>query len=97
MIYALNIAVERVSFFRRLAPFLDDSKRLVLMGDWNAILDPRIDKVGQGASRLGRCESSLVDLMSRYGLVDRFRLDHPGWEMWMWLALCQSRFLLGQC
>ena len=44
---ALNIAVERVSFFRRLAPFLDDSKRLVLMGDWNAILDPKIDKVGR--------------------------------------------------
>ena len=38
--------MERVSFFRRLAPFLDDTKRLVLMGDWNAILDPKIDKVG---------------------------------------------------
>ena len=48
-VYAPNIAVERVSFFRRLAPFLDDTKRLVLMGDWNAILDPKIDKVGRGA------------------------------------------------
>ena len=51
-VYAPNIAVEKVSFFRRLAPFLDDSKRLVLMGDWNAILDPKIDKVGSGARRL---------------------------------------------
>ena len=34
------------------------------------------------ASRLGRCESSLVGLMTRYDLVDRFRLDHPGREMW---------------
>ena len=33
-VYAPNIAVDRVSFFRRLAPFLDYSKRLVLMGDW---------------------------------------------------------------
>ena len=32
-VYAPNIAVERVSFFCRLVPFLDDSKRLVLMGD----------------------------------------------------------------
>ena len=63
-VYAPNIAVERVSFFCRLAPFLDDRKRLVLMGDWNAILDPKIDKVGRGARRLGRCESSLVDLMT---------------------------------
>ena len=84
-VYASNIAAERVSFFRRLAPFLDDSKRLVLMGDWNAILDPKIDKVGRGASRLGRCESSLVGFVTRHGLVDRFRLDHPGREMWTWL------------
>ena len=55
------------------------------MGDWNAILDPKIDKVGQGARGLGRCESSLVGLMTRHYLVDRFRLDHPGWEMWTWL------------
>ena len=84
-VYASNIAAERIFFFRRLAPFLDDTKRLVLMGDWNAILDPKIDKVGRGASRLGRCESSLAGLMTRHDLVDRFRLDHPGWEMWTWL------------
>ena len=77
-----NTPVERVSFFRRLVPFLGDSKRLVLEGDWNAILDPKIDKVGRGASSLGRRKSSLVDLMARHDLVDRFRLDHPGREMW---------------
>ena len=84
-VYASNIAAESVSFFRGLAPFLDDTKRLVLMGDWNAILDPKIDKVGQGASRLGRCESSLASFMTRHDLVERFRLDHPGREMWTWL------------
>ena len=84
-VYATNIAAERVSFFRRLAPFLDVTKRLVLMGDWNAILDPKIDKVGRGARRAGRCESSLAGLMTRHDLVDRFRLDHPGREMWTWL------------
>ena len=84
-VYAPNIVLERVSFFRRLAPFLDDTKRLVLMGDWNAILDPKIDKVGRGARRVGRCESSLAGLMTRHDLVDRFRLDHPGREMWTWL------------
>ena len=68
-VYAPNIAAERVSFFRPLVPFRDDSKRLVLMGDWNAILDPKIDKVGRGANRLGRCESSLVGLMTRHDLV----------------------------
>ena len=89
-VYAPNIVVERVSFFRRLAPFLDDTKRLVLMGDWNAILDPKIDKVGRGASSAGRCESSLAGLMTRHDLVDRFRLDHPGREMWTWLESSPS-------
>ena len=78
VVYAPNTNVERVSFFPQLAPFLDDSRRQVLMGDWNAILDPKIDKVGRGATRLGRCESSLVGLMTRHDLVDRFRLDPPG-------------------
>ena len=84
-VYTPNSAAERVSFFRRLAPFLDDTKRLVLMGDWNAILDPKIDKVRQGTNKLGRCESSFVGLMTCHNLVDRFHLDHPGREMWMWL------------
>ena len=34
---------------------------------------------------MGRCESSLVGFVTRHGLVDRFRLDHPGREMWTWL------------
>ena len=98
-VYTPSIVVERISFFRRLAPFLDDTKRLVLMGDWNAILDPKIYKVGRGASRLGRCDSSLVGLMTSHNLVDRFRLDHPGWVMWRWLDSSPSAkvgFLLGQ-
>ena len=53
-VYVPNIAAERISFFRRLVPFLDDTKRLVLMGDWNAILDSKIDKVGQGSYKVGK-------------------------------------------
>ena len=84
-VYASNIAVDMISFFCRLVPFLNETKRLVLMDDWNAILDSKIYKVGQGASRLGTCDSSFVGLMTRHNLVDRFRLDHPGREMWTWL------------
>ena len=60
-VYAPNIAAERVSFFRRLAPFLHDAKRQVLEGDWNAILDLKIDTVGWGAKGTGKSESSLID------------------------------------
>ena len=80
-VYAPNIVVERSSFFRRLGPFLDDANRIVLAGDWNAILDPKIDKGGRSARGSGRCESNLIDLLAEFDLIDRFRLDHPGWEM----------------
>ena len=88
-VYAPNSAVERASFFRRLEGFLVDPERLVLMGDWNAILDPNIDKVG-GASGSVRCDSTLSDLMASCDLVDRFRLDHPGREMWTWHPVVPS-------
>ena len=66
------------------------------MGDWNAILDSNIDKVGRGANWLGRCERSFVDFMAHHDLVDRFRLDHPGREMWTWLdSLPSTR--VGSC
>ena len=81
-VYALNYVGERRSLFRRLEPVLDDSKPLVLMGDWNTILDPKLDRGGQSASGLDRCESSLIDLLTVHDLVDRIRLDHPGQEMW---------------
>ena len=48
-VHAPNTVGERYSFFRRLEPFLDNSKQLVLVGDWNVILDPKIDKGEQRA------------------------------------------------
>ena len=63
-VYAPNIAVERVSFCRRLAPFFDNPKWISLVGDLNMILDPKIDRVRRGARGLGRYESNLIDLPS---------------------------------
>ena len=55
------------------------------MGDWKAIFDPNINRVGRGSRVSGRCKSSLIDFMAHIDLVDKFRLDHPGREMWTWL------------
>ena len=70
-VYAPNSAGERRSF-RQLGPFLDDSKRLVLVGYWNAILDPKIDKGRRGASGSERCDSGLTDLLAEFDLIDGF-------------------------
>ena len=69
-VYVPNIVAERVSFFRRSAPFLDDTKRLLLMGNGNAILDHKIDKVGRGARRLRRCGRQVSSGSTRTGDVD---------------------------
>ena len=63
-VYAPNSVGERRSFFRRLGLFLDDSKQIVLMVDWNVILDPKLVKGGRGASGSDRCESGLIDLVA---------------------------------
>ena len=89
-LYTPNTSGERRSFYRRLEPFLDDSKRIIVMGDWNAILDPKVDKDGRGARRLERCESSLIDFFAVFDLIDSFCLDHPEREMWTWTGNLSS-------
>ena len=81
VVHAPSTAAERRPFFRRLGSFLDASKRTVLVGDWNAILDPKINGAGRGASGSGRCDSSLINFLAEFDLIDRYRLDHPGREM----------------
>ena len=51
VVYAHNTAEERHFFFRQLRPFLDNPMQLVLGGDWNATLDPKLDKFGWGFYR----------------------------------------------
>ena len=45
-VYEPNIASVRVSFFQQSVLFLEDLKQIALVSDWNAILDPEIDRVG---------------------------------------------------
>ena len=70
-VHAPNFAAERRPFLPRLGSFLDASRRTVLEGDWNAILDPNIDRAGRGASGLARCDSGLSDLLTVFDLIDR--------------------------
>ena len=35
---------------------------------------------------VARCDSGLSDCLTEFELVDRFRLDHPGREMWTWIG-----------
>ena len=86
-VHVPNSIAERRSFLRRLGSFLDAPKRTVLVGDWNAILDPNLDRAGRGASGVARCDSALSDFLTEF---EWFRLDHPGREMWTWIGNSSS-------
>ncbi len=73
----------RPDFFRRLEPFLGTSRSLVVLGDFNGILDARWDCVGLANNRRGGCKS-LVNLLRRFQLSDRYRLDFPNTPLWTW-------------
>ena len=45
MVYALRITGESHSLFQQFVLFFDNPKWLVLVGDWNAILDLKVDRV----------------------------------------------------
>ena len=89
-VHVPNFAAERRSFFRRLGSFLDASRRTVLVEDWNAILDPSIDRASQGACGLAKCDSGLSDFLTEFDLIDRYCLDHRGREMWTWIGSSPS-------
>lgn len=57
-----------------------DSSRLMLMGDWKTFLNPKIDR-RRGTSVRSSEDHSLIDMIGEF---DRYRVDHPGREMWMW-------------
>ena len=82
--YAPNDIAGRRSFFRQLGSYLTDKRRrVILMGDWNAVLDPNLDR-GGGKDSGRKSDSSLIDFVKENDLVDRWRVTHPGGRMWTW-------------
>ena len=43
-VYRTNATRELPTFFRRIKPYVIPSKQVILAGDWNAILDPNLDR-----------------------------------------------------
>ena len=89
-VHAPNSSVERSRFFRQIEPYLADPKHTYLVGDWNAILDPNLDRGGRGGSGR-RCRNKcLRNFMAENDLVDRYRVDHPGRKHWTWTNFSSS-------
>ena len=54
------------------------------------ILDSKSNRFVAEARGLAGCDSRLINFMTKLNLVNRFHLDHPRWEMWMWTCKLHS-------
>ena len=87
-VYAPNIAACWVSFFS--AVIVSRRSKTDSFSGWLECDLWSLEGVGSGIRGLGRCESSLIDLMARHDLVDRFCLDHPRRKICAWLDTSSS-------
>ena len=76
-IYGPNVTSELPAFFRHIEPYVVLSKRVILVGDWNAVLDPNLDRgaITVGINTLDA--RHFRDFVQHLDLVDKFREGHP--------------------
>ena len=60
------------------------SKRVILVGDWNAVLDPNLDRGAISAGTNTLDARYFRDFVQRLDLVDKFRERHPNKIVWTW-------------
>lgn len=71
----------RSDSFPRLEIFLGTFQSLLLVGDRNTTSNTYVEYVGRDRSKK-RCKC-LKDVLRRFHLSDRYRLDHPNVTMWL--------------
>ena len=85
-VYGPNVTSELPAFFRRIEPYVVLSKRVILVGDWNAVLDPNLDGGAISASTNPLDARYFCDFVEQLDLVDKFRERHPNKIAWTWIG-----------
>ena len=60
------------------------SKRVILVGDWNAYLDPNLDRGAISAGTNTLDARHFREFVERLNLGDKFRERHPNKIAWTW-------------
>ena len=79
-----NATRELLAFFRRIEPYVIPSKRVILVRDWNAVLDPNLDRGASSAGTNTLDARYFRKFVERLDLVDKFRKRHPNKVAWTW-------------
>ena len=83
-VYGPNATSELPAFFRRIEPYVIPSKRVILVGDWNAVLDPNLDRGAISAATNTLDARYFREFVQRLDLVDKFRERYPNKLAWTW-------------
>ena len=83
-VYGPNTTSELPAFFRRIEPYVVPSKRVILVGDWNAVLDPNLDRGATSAGTNPLDARYFREFVQKFDLVDKFRERHPNKIVWTW-------------
>ena len=83
-VWGLNATSELPAFFRCIEPYVIPSKRVILVGDWNAVLDPNLDRGAISAATNTLDARYFREFVQRLDLVDKFRERHSNKIVWTW-------------
>ena len=81
-VYGPNATSELPAFFRHIEPYVIPSKWVILVGDWNAVLDPNLDRRAISAGTNTLDARHLREFVQRRDLVDKFHERHPNKIAW---------------
>ena len=84
VVYGPNATSELPAFFRHIEPYVTPSKRVILVGDWNAVLDPNLDRGAISAGTNTLDATHFREFVQRLDFVDKFREWHPNKIAWTW-------------
>ena len=62
------------------------SKRIILVGDWNVVLDPYLDRGAISAGTNTLDARHFHEFVERFDLVVKFRERHPNKIAWTWIG-----------
>ena len=83
-VYAPNTDTERRAFFTVLDRFLSSEFDNIVAGDFNCIMEAKLDKLGGNPNPRNSAVASLNTIKMRYGLCDIWRFRHRNERNFTW-------------
>ena len=92
-VYAPNTDTERRTFFLNLEPFISKEYENIIGGDFNSIMDNRLDKLGGDPNSRQAATYFLRTFNERYDLCDIWRERHKDERNYTWTGRMTSNHL----